>query len=222
MLVLLRSDFRMEAHRQAFYRLLRYAHYKSDNLFEIPVMEAPTPAAIAIRLRNVKPQRNMLLCLGTCRNESLSQTLSVLREIRNFIPYISILPTIIIARESEWRNYEQASAGTECFELSEPRVLIIQQMFSYSDLAQRMTLAYLLPKDLGSKSAETRPAEATTQQFMLGDRPSSSHQVITDDMLAQAGIKTREDEPTAEVPIGEDDRITELPPPPKFDSGKKR
>lgn len=219
MLVLLRSDFRMESHRQAFYRLLRYAHFRSDKVFEVPVLEAPTPAAIAVRLRSLKPEPGMLIGLGTRRGESLEQTLGVLHEIRRFIPYFEILPTIIIARENEWKGYDQASSGAECFELPGDRVLVLEQLQTYSDLTQRMTLAYLLPRAKGPSI--TDPANAiTTQQFMLGDRPSASHQVITDDMLAKAGIKVREDEPTAEVPIGDDDRITELPPPPDRKSGR--
>lgn len=202
MLVLLRSDFRANATREAFYRLLRYAHIKSDYVFEVPAMQAPTPNAIVIRLRKLQPAHGMVLVVGTCKHESLEQSLDVLAEVRKHIPYLEIIHTIILARESEWKHYEQAQTGVECFEVPERRALVVVQRDSYENLAQRTTLAYLLPRNLAGDADNTRAGgDATTQQFMLGDQPSSSLPRITDKMLLEAGINPREDEPTAEFPV---------------------
>lgn len=201
MLVLLRSDFLVVGSRQAFYRLMRYAHIKSEDAFEVPAAEAPTPNAIVIRLRNMRPAQGMVLVIGTCKNESLEQSLAVLAEIRKNIPYLAVVNTILLARPNEWKHYDQAQAGVECFEIPTRHVLVVEQRSSYENLTQRMTLAYLLPRNLSGNTEKTRSGDITTQQFMLGDRPSSSLPRITDEMLAEAGIKAREEDSTAEFPV---------------------
>jgi hypothetical protein len=203
MLVLLRSDHERPFNaRQAFLALLRNARVKTDNILEIPFHQAPQANAILIRLRKLEPVQGMTIVMGTGKHETLDQTLDVLREIRKRIPYLAIIDTFILARSAEWRGYQGVRPGVECFEVPEHQVLVIEQRERYSELTQRMMVAYVLPKKIVS-STDKSADSVTTQQFMLGERPTGSMTRITDEDLAQAGIKVDEGE----------ERITELPPP---------
>jgi hypothetical protein len=227
MLVLLRSDHERPFNaRQAFLELLRKARVKTDNIFEVPLLQAPQPNAILIRLRKLQPVEGMVIVMGTGKDETLAQTIDVLRELRKRIPYLAVIDTLIIARSAEWSEYREARPGIECFEVPDQRVLVVEQRESYSELTHRMLVAYFLPKKLVPSTGKSADS-VTTQQFMLGERPTGSMARITDEDLARAGITVEDSspgliergDPTAEIPLEIDpDRTTELPPPPDFKS----
>jgi len=220
MLILLRSDFRKPTAKEAFMKLMRNAHFKTEDVFEVPIIEAPGANAIILRLRRMQSKRDSALAIGTAKDESLEDSLRVLNGVRNSIPYLAIFPHILIARRTEWRTYGQvmhADRAIECFEVSESKVLVIEQRDSYTELTHRMVLAFMIPQTIATNEGKVRDGEQVTTEFRLGDAPSATHERITDQMLAEAGIQgSIEPEPQ--------DRITEIPPPPDvpFDAKKHR
>lgn len=211
MLILLRSDFRLP-NKQAFLGLMQHAHFKTDNLFEVPVFEAPQPNAIILRLRKMEAEKDSVIVMGTSKNETLEQSLRVLDEVRKGMPFLSIFPAILLARKSEWSVYDQviqARRRIECFEMAESSALVLEQRESYSESTHRLVLAYLLPPKLLAKEGSPRDGGETTQQFMIGDRHSGTLPRLTDEMLREAGIE-------GSIEPESEDRITEMPPPPDF------
>lgn len=207
MLIVLRSDFRLPA-REAFMGLMRNTSFKAENIFEVPILEAPQANAIILRLRKMEPERESVLVIGSAKDETLRDTLLILDTVRKNIPFLSIFPTILLARKSEWKHYEQVTCeepATECFNVSD--VLVLEQRDTYGDATHLRMLDHLLPK-LPTKNGSRRRDAEETREFIIGDQPTATMSRITDEHLREAGIRGSIE------PIPED-RITELPPPPE-------
>jgi hypothetical protein len=218
MLILLRSDFRAPGCREAFTRLMRHAHVDTGVTFEVPVLEAPQPNALVVRIRKVQAKRDAVLVVGTAKGETLAESLRVVQAVRDGVPYLAIFPMIVLARASEWATYEQvvrAGGSIECFEVRESKTLVLVQSESYAELTHRLVLAYLLP---AARVGSGRPHnDQATAEFRIGDRSAGSIGRITDAMLDEAGIEGSLDP--------QRDRATRPPPPgppPTPDGARKK
>lgn len=224
MLLLLRSDYRVPT-REAFMGLMCHASFKMDNVLEVPVLEAPQANAIVLRLRKMQPERETVLVMGSSKGETLEQSLSVLNDVRKGMPFLVIFPTILLARKSEWKHYEQL-IGTphsmECFKVPDPSaevpgtsIFVLEQSESYSELTHRLVHAHLSPQKFVASDGTPRKGEESTREFMIGGNPTGTIPRITDKMLKEAGIEGSIE------PVSED-RATYPPPPLFIDPSKQR
>ena len=220
LLLLLRSDFRLPA-REAFMSLIRQTSFKAGNVLEVPILEAPQANAIILRLRKMTPDRETVLVMGSSKNETLEQSRQVLDDVRKPMPFLVIFPTILLARKSEWKHYEQVikDPSIESFEVPDScaekpgtNVLVLEQRESYSELTHRLVLTHLSPEKFIVRKGKSRDDDATGV-LMIGDRPTGSIPRITDGMLQEAGIQGSIE------PVSED-RATH-PPPPMFIDPKR-
>lgn len=229
MLILLRSDFRRDSQRSSFISLLGKARVDTKEIAEATALEAPRATSIAIRMRKLEidPAKKTMLVFGSMTKESVEETIDALEALRLLLPALAMLPCIILARKFEWESYGQVAKAPKDIEFFEMpllrgRVLVLPQADSYNERQYFAVMAQLIPPSFGASPEGTRGKDRDSTGVMyLDEKPTGSMKRLTDSMLEGAGIKAEESapgvergDPTEEIPINSEDRITEMPPPP--------
>lgn len=212
MLYLLRSNFRSNTHRVNFLQLLHRVNLSMDPLLEIPFLEAPKAVTLALKLRKQAGMKESTLVLGSSPGEGVRGSVETIDELRNLHRPLAKAPVIVLVHPDEWLSYAEvakAPAPITFFDrkLTHGRVLFLEQRESYGDHERFAIIAHLIPDDIMS----SRNADSTVE-VAVG---LNARKVREDEETGPQALHVAKADP-------EDERITELPPPPKFDPGKGR
>jgi hypothetical protein len=183
-----------------------------DPLLEIPFLEAPKAVTLALKLRKQVGMKESTLVLGSSPGEGVRGSVETIDELRNLHRPLAKAPVIVLVHPDEWLSYAEvakAPAPITFFDrkLTHGRVLFLEQRESYGDHERFAIIAHLIPDDIMSG----RNADSTVE-VAVGP---NARKVREDEETGPQALHVAKADP-------EDERITELPPPPKFDPGKGR
>ncbi len=203
MLYLVRSDFRREINRESFLALLRLCGQRSNQIFERFVSEAPTPYAIAVSMRKATVSDKPLLIIGSYKQESLETTVRVVDTLRDELVFLRNAPVILIARQSEWRNYDPVLRGPVgvqlthfVWDIKDGRMFVLPQTEGYGR-EEASALAEYLDHPKGKPSSINPRRNYGTQEMFIDEMPTSKMKVIPESAMPDAR-RPRDDEPTQE------------------------
>jgi len=223
MLYLLRSGFQSTLHRQNFFRLVQRLNLVVDPTLEIPLREAPKAVSLALKMRNTARMPDSTIFIGSAPEDTVHSAIKLVEELRELLPPLAKVTTIFLVNAEEWHFYPEiakAPAPTSFFDkqLGYGRLLFLEQRESYSDREYFALIAHMISDNV----TKGRDSESTVE-FSIGpaaSRKTGMLERVTDQLLEAEQARTlRRDEPTGPSAI-DDDRITELPPPPVFIKSK--